>query len=75
MVGVTHGALLFIVAQNYLQDLMKFASNGLAGVPLLRDLVHADRWLLWLGILFILSMYRFPTGIVGKLRARVKGES
>jgi branched-chain amino acid transport system permease protein len=75
MYGSMVGATLFIVAQNYLQDLMKFASNGLAGVPVLRDLVHADRWLLWLGILFVLSVYRFPSGIVGKLRARVRGET
>jgi branched-chain amino acid transport system permease protein len=68
MYGAVVGAALFIVAQNYLQDLMKLASNGLSGVPLLRDLVHPDRWLLWLGILFVLSVYRFPSGIVGKLR-------
>ena len=70
MYGAVLGATLFIVAQNYLQDLMKFASDAAAGIPLLPDLVHPDRWLLWLGILFILSVYRFPTGIVGKLRAR-----
>jgi branched-chain amino acid transport system permease protein len=70
MYGAVLGATLFIVAQNYLQDLMKLASDAAAGVPLLPDLVHPDRWLLWLGILFILSVYRFPTGIVGKLRAR-----
>ena len=72
MYGAVLGATLFIVAQNYLQDLMKFASDAAAGIPLLPDLVHPDRWLLWLGILFILSVYRFPTGIVGKLRARNK---
>ncbi|HEY5291666.1 MAG TPA: branched-chain amino acid ABC transporter permease [Burkholderiales bacterium] len=70
MYGAVLGAALFIIAQNYLQDLMKLASDAAAGVPLLPDLVHPDRWLLWLGILFILSVYRFPTGIVGKLRAR-----
>jgi branched-chain amino acid transport system permease protein len=26
--------------------------------------------LLWLGVLFVLSVYHFPTGVVGKLRAR-----
>ena len=66
--GSVVGAALFIVAQNYLQDLMKLAGNAAAGIPLLRDLVHPDRWLLWLGILFILSVYRFPAGIVGNLR-------
>ena len=70
MYGAVVGATLFIVAQNYLQDLMKLASDAAAGVPLLPELVHPDRWLLWLGILFILSVYRFPTGIVGMLRAR-----
>jgi branched-chain amino acid transport system permease protein len=72
MYGAVIGATLFIITQNYLQDLMKVASTGLAGVPLLRDLVHPDRWLLWLGILFVLSIYRFPAGIVGKLRARAQ---
>ena len=72
MYGAVAGATLFIITQNYLQDLMKVASNGLSGVPFLRDLVHPDRWLLWLGILFILSIYRFPAGIVGKLRAKAQ---
>jgi branched-chain amino acid transport system permease protein len=70
MYGSVVGATLFIVAENYLQDLMKLASSGLSGVPFLRDLFHPDRWLLWLGILFVLGVYRFPTGIVGKLRAK-----
>jgi len=59
---------LFIVAQNYLQKLMGTASKATEGIPLLPDLLHPDRWLLWLGILFIASVYFFPTGIVGKLR-------
>ena len=67
--GSVIGATLFVVAQNYLQDLMKHASASLAGVPLLPNLLHPDRWLLWLGVLFILCVYYFPTGIVGKLRA------
>lgn len=66
--GAVVGAAIFIVAQNYLQELMKVASGAATNVPLLRDLVHPDRWLLWLGLLFILSVYKFPAGIVGKLR-------
>ena len=73
--GSVLGATLFIIVQNYLQDLMKLASEGLARVPFLRDLLHPDRWLLWLGILFVLSVYRFPAGIVGKLRAKTRGLS
>jgi branched-chain amino acid transport system permease protein len=72
MYGAVLGATLFVVAQNYLQDLMKLASGALAGVPLLPALLHPDRWLLWLGVLFILCVYYFPTGIVGKLRARLR---
>ena len=68
MYGAALGATLFVVAQNYLQDLMKLASDGLAGAPLLPALLHPDRWLLWLGVLFILCVYYFPTGIVGRLR-------
>ena len=64
------GATLFVVAQNYLQDLMKLASDAVAAVPLLAALLHPDRWLLWLGVLFVLSVYHFPTGIVGVLRQR-----
>jgi branched-chain amino acid transport system permease protein len=31
-------------------------------------LLSPDRWLLWLGLLFVLSVYYFPTGVVGRLR-------
>jgi branched-chain amino acid transport system permease protein len=47
-------------------------SESMKGVPLLPDLFHPDRWLLWLGVLFVLSVYYFPHGIVGQLRSRVK---
>jgi branched-chain amino acid transport system permease protein len=70
MYGAVLGATVFIIAQNYLQNLMKLASEATAAVPLLPSLLHPDRWLLWLGLLFILSVYFFPTGIVGRLRGR-----
>jgi len=38
--------------------------------PVLSALLSPDRWLLWLGLLFVLSVYYFPTGIVGRLRAK-----
>ena len=68
MYGAVLGATIFVVAQNYLQDLMKLASGAASGIPLLPQVLHPDRWLLWLGILFILCVYYFPTGIVGRLR-------
>jgi branched-chain amino acid transport system permease protein len=70
MYGAAIGATIFILAQNYLQSLMGLASKSLEGIPLLPKLLHPDRWLLWLGVLFILSVYFFPTGIVGKLRRK-----
>ena len=68
MYGAAVGATLFVIAQNYLQDLMQLASGAAKGVPLLPDLLHPDRWLLWLGVLFIVCVYYFPSGIVGRLR-------
>jgi branched-chain amino acid transport system permease protein len=70
MYGAVVGATLFILAQNYLKDLMGQASAAAEGVPLLAAALHPDRWMLWLGVLFILSIYFFPIGIVGKLRLR-----
>jgi len=68
--GAVIGATLLVLAQNYLQELLGVASKALAGVPLLAGLFHPDRWLLWLGLAFILCVYFFPTGIVGRLRRR-----
>ncbi|MFO1327428.1 MAG: branched-chain amino acid ABC transporter permease [Rubrivivax sp.] len=70
MYGAVVGAALFVLAQNYLQDLLKLGAGALEGVPVLSQLVSPDRWLLWLGVLFVLSVYHFPTGVVGRLRAR-----
>ena len=69
MYGAVIGAALFVLAQNYLQDLLRLGAGALEGVPVLSQLVSPDRWLLWLGVLFVLSVYHFPTGIVGRLRA------
>jgi branched-chain amino acid transport system permease protein len=70
MYGAVIGSTLFIIAQNYLKSLMAEGSSALEGVPVLAQALHPDRWMLWLGVLFILSIYFFPIGIVGKLRLR-----
>jgi len=67
--GAVVGSALFVLAQNYLQDLLKFAAGATEGIPVLGAVLTPDRWLLWLGVLFVLSVYHFPTGIVGRLRA------
>jgi branched-chain amino acid transport system permease protein len=69
MYGAVIGSVLFLLAQSYLQDLLRIGSEATAGIPLLPALLSPDRWLLWLGVLFVLSVYYFPTGVVGKLRA------
>ena len=68
MWGAAIGATLMVLAQTYLQDLMGSAAEATEALPLLSRLLDPDRWLLWLGVLFILSVYFFPTGIVGRLR-------
>jgi branched-chain amino acid transport system permease protein len=68
MYGAVIGTTLFVLAQNYLQKLMAVAAKATEALPLLANLLHPDRWLLWLGILFVASVYFFPAGIVGKLR-------
>jgi branched-chain amino acid transport system permease protein len=67
--GAAIGSGLFLVAQSYLQDLLELASDAVSGLPWLAALLSPDRWLLWLGLLFVLSVYYFPTGVVGRLRA------
>src|SRR6188508_2679205 len=67
--GAVVGSVLLVLAQNYLQDLMKLGESAVHGVPVLAQIVSPDRWLLWLGILFVLSVYYFPNGVVGRLRA------
>ncbi|TFZ04697.1 branched-chain amino acid ABC transporter permease [Ramlibacter rhizophilus] len=67
--GAVIGSALFVVAQSYLQDLLRLGHEAAASVPALAALLSPDRWLLWLGVLFVLSVYYFPTGVVGRLRA------
>ncbi|HZH05990.1 MAG TPA: branched-chain amino acid ABC transporter permease [Lautropia sp.] len=71
MYGAALGATIFVLAQTYLQDLMGVASEAASDIPLLPMLIHPDRWLLWLGVLFVLSVYFLPSGLVGTLRARL----
>ncbi|MFC7459103.1 branched-chain amino acid ABC transporter permease [Hydrogenophaga defluvii] len=70
--GAILGSTLFLLAQSYLQDLLRLAGSATEGLPLLPALLTPDRWLLWLGLLFVLSVYYFPTGIVGRLRDRAR---
>lgn len=68
MYGAVVGATLLVIAQWFLRDLMAAAADATASIPILPHILEPDRWLLWLGLLFILSVYFFPKGIVGRLR-------
>ena len=70
MYGAAIGSVLFLLAQSYLQDLLRLASDACVAWPWLSALLSPDRWMLWLGVLFVLSVYYFPSGVVGRLRAR-----
>ncbi|HCY63927.1 MAG TPA: branched-chain amino acid ABC transporter permease [Oxalobacteraceae bacterium] len=70
MYGAVVGTALFLTAESYLQELFKLASDATASLPMLSAILSPDRWLLWLGVLYILSVYFLPMGVVGKLRLR-----
>ncbi len=70
LVGAVLGVVLMSLAQFYLKDLMQIAADAVGGVPLLPNLLDPDRWLLWLGLLFILLVYFFPAGIAGTLMGK-----
>jgi branched-chain amino acid transport system permease protein len=67
MVGAVIGVVVMSLAQFYLKDLMEVAADATAELPLIPTLLDPDRWLLWLGVFFILLVYFFPAGIAGTL--------
>ena len=76
MYGAVVGTVVFMFAQAYLQDVIALAGTSVAALPLvgrfLAALFSPDRWLLWLGSLFVLSVYFFPTGLVGRWRGAMR---
>lgn len=68
--GAVIGAVVFVLAQNYIQTLLGAVNHALIAAHAwwLAPVFLPDRWLLWFGTIFVLSVYFFPSGIVGKLR-------
>jgi branched-chain amino acid transport system permease protein len=73
MVGAVLGVVVMTLAQFYLKDLMQAGAAAAAGIPLLPRLIDPDRWLLWLGLFFILLVYFLPAGIAGTLMRKGGG--
>jgi branched-chain amino acid transport system permease protein len=68
--GAIVGSALLGVASGYLQALLSLAHASMLGsIPVMGGLMSGERWPFWLGLLFVLSVYFFPRGIVGQLRA------
>lgn len=72
MWGAVIGAVLLVLAQYYLRDLMDVAASATEALPLIPVLLDPDRWLLWLGVLFIMLVYFFPAGIAGTIMKRAE---
>jgi len=70
MYGAIVGAVLVVLAEYYLQNILGGMNRAIDGTPFLSALFHPDRWLLWLGVLFVLIVTFFPQGLFGWLRQR-----
>jgi len=68
--GAVVGSILVVLAEYYLQNALNAMSGVTSDMPFLSALLNPDRWLLWLGILFVLIVSFVPQGIVGRLRWR-----
>lgn len=66
--GAVIGAVVFILAQNYLQDVLAALGERIEVGGFVGKLLAPEHWLLWFGLLFVVSVYFFPSGIVGQLR-------
>ena len=70
MLGAVIGVVLMSLAQYYLKDLMALGAEATSSLPIVPDLLNPERWLLWLGLGFILLVYFVPAGIAGTLMGR-----
>lgn len=71
--GAIVGVVIFVVCENYLQMLLRAVHDTLPEIPVISPLLEPDRWLLFFGLVFVLAVYFFPNGLVGRLRQFTEG--
>lgn len=64
--GAVFGVTLVMVAQYYIPSLLGYMTSATETTPFAVLFEH-ERWLFWLGVIFILCVYFFPQGIAGRL--------
>ncbi len=67
--GAILGAVVIIVSENYLQSLIELLIPVSIAKSPAGTLLSGDRWLLWLGVLYVVAIYLVPEGIVGMTRS------
>ncbi len=66
--GSVIGAVIMTLMENYLRTGLNNVIGEGIDIPVIHELIHADRWLMYLGIMYVLCVYFFNIGVVGKLR-------
>lgn len=72
--GAIVGSTLYVFAENYLKEVISALSLTAGDIPVLSAIANPDRWIFWLGLLFVLCIYYFPEGIVGRMRREIEHE-
>ncbi len=68
--GAIIGVAFFITTQAWLPDILRTTTDLFPHFEMIHRL--ADRWMLFLGILFILAILIFPKGVVGTIREKMQ---
>ena len=64
--GAIIGAAFFMATQAWLPDLLKGIASLFPGVEIIHNI--AERWIAFLGLMFIIAIMVFPKGVVGTVR-------